>query len=319
MKSKYKVEKISQELAFKIWSKSPNSSIFNNPQFLSFYEGSIFFGAYKGDELLCCWPILLNNDEFKIPDFFYYLGPFWSNKFDKIPNHSKFSLTNDIYNCYINKFINKFKKIHFQLHYSLNDIRAFDWFNYNLNDSKKFLIKNRYTALIKNLKSKKPDKLLSDYRYVRRYEIKNFDNHKKNIIISDLNSTDAVDLYLENNYNADKNKDDQIKKDILKLIDISKKGYGDTISYKEKKTNKLVMFSLVLFDNSSVNLLINCATNEWKKKGIMAWSLNEKLKTYQKKYDIFDFNGANSPNRGDDKHSYGAKESLFFDLKYNIR
>ena len=43
------------------------------------------------------------------------------------------------------------------------------------------------------------------------------------------------------------------------------------------------------------------------------------IKIYQKKYDIFDFNGANSPNRGDDKHSYGAKENLFFDLKYNIK
>ena len=84
---------------------------------------------------------------------------------------------------------------------------------------------------------------MSDYRYVRRYEIKNFDNHKKNIIISDLNSTDAVDLYLENNYNIDKNTDDQTKNDILKLIDISKKGFGDIISYKEKKTNKLKKYT----------------------------------------------------------------------------
>ena len=80
---------------------------------------------------------------------------------------------------------------------------------------------------------------------------------------------------------------------------------------------EVFLFSLVLFEKSSVNLVINCANKDWKKNGIMAWSLNEKLKIYGKKYDIFDFNGANSPKRGDDKHSYGAKESLFFELIYN--
>ena len=34
------------------------------------------------------------------------------------------------------------------------------------------------------------------------------------------------------------------------------------------------------------------------------------------KFNSFDFNGANSPLRGDDKHSYGAEEKLYFQLKY---
>ena len=229
MKSKYKIKKITQELGHKVWSKSSNSSIFNNPNFLSFYKGNEYFGAYKGDELYCCWPALIKNDQFIVPDFFYYLGPFWSYKFDEIPNHSKFSLTNDIYNCYLDFFVKKFKKIHFQLHYSLKDIRAFDWFNYNLDDSKKFLIKSRYTALINDLKIKSEEKLLSDYRYVRRYEIKNFIDYKKNLTLSDFNSTDVIDLYLENNYYNDQDKNEKIKKNILKLIDISKKGYGDIV------------------------------------------------------------------------------------------
>ena len=105
---KYKIKKISKEISYKVWQKSKNSSVFNNPNFLSFFNGSEFFGAYKGDELFCCWPALIEDSEFKIPDFFYYLGPFWSEKFNKTPNHSKFSLTNDIYNCYIDTFVSIF-------------------------------------------------------------------------------------------------------------------------------------------------------------------------------------------------------------------
>ncbi len=314
---KYKIKKISKEISYKVWQKSKNSSVFNNPNFLSFFNGSQFFGAYKGDELFCCWPALIEDSEFKIPDFFYYLGPFWSEKFYKTPNHSKFSLTNDIYNCYIDTFVEKFKKIHFQLHYSLTDIRTFDWYNYGLKSSKKFTIKNRYTALLSNLQSKKSEDLLSNYRYVRRYEIKNFDKFKENIIITDASVSDAADLYLNNYHSSNKKEIDNTKRNIVKLIDISKKGYGEIIAYKEKKTNKLIMFSLVFFDKLNVNLLINCANREWRNKGIMAWSLNEKLNIYKNKFNIFDFNGANSPNRGDDKHSYGAEEKLFFELKYD--
>ena len=43
-----------------------------------------------------------------------------------------------------------------------------------------------------------------------------------------------------------------------------------------------------------------------------------KVIKYLKKYnfDTLDFNGANSPNRSDDKHSYGTDYKLYFQLKY---
>ena len=61
----------------------------------------------------------------------------------------------------------------------------------------------------------------------------------------------------------------------------------------------------------------NIEANEiWKKKGIMAWGLNNLFYKYVGKYKYFDFNGANSPLRGDDKHSYGSYEKLYFQLEY---
>lgn len=48
----------------------------------------------------------------------------------------------------------------------------------------------------------------------------------------------------------------------------------------------------------------------------MAWGTNNLINDYVGKFKYFDFNGANSPLRGDDKHSYGASEKLYFQLDY---
>ena len=52
-----------------------------------------------------------------------------------------------------------------------------------------------------------------------------------------------------------------------------------------------------------------------EKKGIMSWAINNAIKTTKdNKLEIFDFNGANSPMRGDNKHSFGAKSTMYFKL-----
>ena len=43
---------------------------------------------------------------------------------------------------------------------------------------------------------------------------------------------------------------------------------------------------------------------------------NSILQSKQDGKEIFDFNGANSPKRADDKHAYGADEFPFFCLEY---
>ena len=49
--------------------------------------------------------------------------------------------------------------------------------------------------------------------------------------------------------------------------------------------------------------------------GLVAWAIrNQIMMAKSCGLDVFDFNGANSPSRGDDKHSYGAKAALFFEI-----
>ena len=142
-----------------------------------------------------CWPIFLNDKkQIDTPDFFYYFGPYWSKKILSKQEHSNFSTTQEVYNNFIKFFTKKYKKMNFELNYSFQDIRAFDWWNFN--SKKKFKIYPRYSAIITDLNNKSEEDLLKSYRYVRRYEIKKFNLIQELLTAkTDVSFNELSDLY----------------------------------------------------------------------------------------------------------------------------
>ncbi len=314
---KYTIKSIDLSEAIKIWDTSPNACIYNSPSFLNNFNNIRFIAVSKGNEVMCCWPIFSYEKKMIIPNFFYYFGPFWSKKITEQSVHSWLSTSSNVYLKFIDFFSKNFEEINFQLHYTLLDIRIFDWWNYESKNKKKFKIAPKYSAIIDLSKKKNLKEIMSDYRYVRRYEIKNFIEMQDKLENCDQDIEKMCALYLNNNsqkYN--KNQEKSLKNDIENICNLANKGFGKINCFKEKKTNLLIYFNVVLFDKNSVHLVLNSCENKWKKLGIMAWGTNNLLNYYVNKFDKFDFNGANSPLRGDDKHSYGALEKLYFQLKY---
>ena len=313
---KYKIKSINFSEAIKVWESSPNACIYNNPTFLKNYKNIEFLAALKGNEIMCCWPIFNSEKKMIIPNFFYYFGPYWSKRIAEQPKHSWLSTSSHIYSKFIDFFLQNFNEVNFQLHYSLLDIRIFDWWNYESKNKKRFKITPKYSAII-NLSKKNLKKIMSDYRYVRRYEIKNFIEMQDKLETCNQDIEKMCNLYLNNSSaKYTKNEEKNLRDDIQTLCNLANKGFGKISCFKDKKTNQLIYFSVVLFDNNSVHLVLNSCEKKWKKIGIMAWGINNLLNDYINKFNSFDFNGANSPLRGDDKHSYGAEEKLYFQLKY---
>lgn len=313
----YSIRKIKEDTATKIWENSPNSTIFNNPFFLKHYNDIEIYGVYKGEELWCCWPIKIETKtQITTPSFFYYFGPFWSSKILELPNHSWLKYSSEVYEIFIKTFTKKFKIINFDLHYSLDDVRIFDWWNYN-SSNPKFEIFPRYTAVIDQLKLKSESQISREYRYVRRYELKHFEKYKKNLEEYEINLDDLLYLYFDTVKIEEKNKKKQIINDISLIFKIAKSEHGKILSYRSKDTKKIICIMILLFDKKSSHLVISLAEKEWKKKGIITWATHKSIiYSKNKNMDIFDFNGANSPLRGDSKHSFGSKGKLFFNLKY---
>jgi hypothetical protein len=305
--------------SYKIWKQSPNASIYTNPEFLSNLKNIKYYSVYNGEEPLCCWPVHLSeNEHLNIPDFFYYFGPFWSKIILETPNHSWLSKSSKVYECFLETLTKKYKKINFQFHYSLSDVRIFDWWNYNTKKNK-FDIKVKYTALINQLKIKNEKEILSNYRYVRRYEIKNFKENESKIYLSDEISVDElIKIYFDTiKEKYSKKYEQSLIEKLIFLHNMCEKKFGKIYAYREKKSNKLICLILILLDKNSAHLVLNLSTKDWKSENIMSWAIHKLILSVKSlDIDVLDFNGANSPKLGDDKQSYGCMTKTYFDFYF---
>jgi len=190
---KYILKKISNEKALQIWNDSSNATIFTNPNFLKLFKKNYYWlCAFKGEEEICAWPLLIKKKNLIIPNFFYYFGPIWKN-YDSIKNHSWLSLSKNIYELFLDYFDKNFKKIDFQLSYNLQDVRIFDWWKYGKKKGK-YNINPRYSALIENLDKKDQTQILSEFRYWRRREIKILSTFKDIVLKDDLEIKEIFNL-----------------------------------------------------------------------------------------------------------------------------
>ena len=312
---KYKLKKITEKEALNIWHNSSNSTIFTNPNFIKLFNSDCeWLCAFKGEEEICAWPLLIKKKNLIVPNFFYYLGPLWKN-YEKIKNHSWLSLSKNIYELYLEYFDKNFKKVDFQLSNNLLDVRVFDWWKYEKKKGR-YNIKPKYSALIENLDKKDDDQILSNFRYWRRRETKILYNHKNIVESNNIKFEELSNLYRNIVYKKKKKLNKEILQDLKSIYKAVENGFGKFVCFREN--NILQSFSLLLFDNDNAHLALTLTADKYKKQGLSAMNIFSCIKIskhHGKKF--FDFNGANSPDRGDDKHSYGAKFKLFFEINKN--
>jgi hypothetical protein len=316
--NKYSISKISSESAGHFWINSPQSSVFTHPKVLDELAKEVHWWAVtKGQETQCIWPVTLNAKRKPfIPPFSYWQGPMWTKKAYNHPSHKTLSLKTAVYELFIETFIDNYGSIKASLHPSILDVRVFDWWNYTNSEKPKFSIKPRYTAIIGDLQvNSKP--IEKSYRSNRRRELIKFKKINELVFFNSSCSEEELILFYCDTLKINRS---QIEKSLISLLKVVKSGFGWIQTTRKKCDSSLCGLILILSDEDQANLVLNLATTEFRDKGLMAGSITKALKTTQKKgLCCFDFNGANSPFRGDDKHSYGAKPILYFDLEYNIK
>lgn len=315
--SKYSISLIDIDEVKKFWKYSPNSNAFNNPEIISFFDFKFdWWQVKKGEEAVCIWPVCLKSkNQVIIPDFFYYFGPMWFKDLEKVPNHSWLALSKNVYEIFIEKFISQYDSIIAQLPIGLLDVRIFDWWNYHEKDKNRFFITPKYTAQIKDLDKLDMGEIKLNFRYWRRNELKKMEQNKKQIKKCNNYSLDEI-LKLYSKITGESIEASK-SKSINSLIQLVKNNYGEIICYRDIKKNYIASFMLLLFGKKESNLILSLVDNDWKKLGLGAYSIVESIYiTKKRNLNLFDFNGANSPNRADDKHSYGATNQLFFEINY---
>ena len=222
-----------------------------------------------------------------------------------------------VYEGLIALMIQRYGNIHAQMPLGMQDIRVFDWWNYHERQKPKFIIKPRYTACIHGVQSLSEEEILCRFRNKRRQVLRNIIKHGAPQKSDFWKESEIVDLYMDVMRGQKEAVSTRCLENIRALCSLVDLGRGELIVFRNKQ-NEILSAGLLLYGKNVANLVLCLTSQRWRDEKITVWTMYSMIIAGKAKgMDVIDFNGANSPSRADDKHSYGAKAELFFELQYN--
>lgn len=312
------INQISRELALSFFQANRAGTAFHHPDVADSLGDEIeWWQVNKGSEPFQLLPVSRGPDgRATVPNFSYYFGPYWSDAFSERPESSKFSDSQKIYKSVLYHLSQRYSSFQIELSQSDTDIRSFLWWNHD-NLRPQLLITPRYSAVIRNLQEKTPDFLVQNFRELRRREIKKAERSKK---FSSSNSFDwrDVELIYEETISRSENKSNsaQISESLRRLKLLAGSSLARSQAIIDTETGTLASFVFTLRSKGVTNLVLSLTHSDYRNSGVGALSIRQAIFSAKQSGDSsFDFNGANSPKRGDDKHSYGAGPALYFQLE----
>ena len=314
MTKKYYIKKLKNLDNWKKFEQnSPQSNIFSSKEFLEDFKKNIdLYSISKGSELKCLVYFFRKDNEILSDPVIYSGILFGPQKNQKNCRYiaEKFNLKKII----IEEILGNYSKVDFNLHYNVEDIRPFLWFNYNLPNKPKFIVDVRYTALI-NLKNKTKTEIFNDFDDVKQRDIKKCTENL------DITFDFETDLYRLKKFYIDtmnKNNGEFSKKNLDKMIKFMEKislaglGFQTNVYFKSNPIYSIFFstcnnVACYLYGAGDVN-------NQDRISGTFClWrSIENCLK---KKIQHIDLEGVNSPNRGSFKITFGSFLKTYYNLK----
>jgi hypothetical protein len=322
MSDLYHFAKVGEEDATRFWKDTPWASIFTSPDYLVAFADAVDYWVltYRGNQVYY-WPVPLDSKGAPTrPSYSYYCGPCPSSGWLSLPCHRQYNLQQTAMNVMIQSLLKSYGSLALSLSTHQTDVRPFDWWNYHGPPETRFCISPRYSAVIDLKRFENDQSLLLSYRYCRRNEI-----YRTRKLGSFVESTDVVfqhvvDTYAETtNSSLSPDSYDTMRRDIKHLMELVAKGHGFVTQLHSKENDAtFAYFSLVLVAKGCANLVLSLTPKSFRYTGVAALGTHTTIMKAKTEWaaHTFDFNGANSPNRGDDKHSYGAVPALYFDINY---
>jgi Acetyltransferase (GNAT) domain len=310
------IDCVSNSEALVFWNTSPHATAFTRPETLEALAHKVdWWIVRKGDKPMCLWPICTNNKgAVYLPNFTYSVGPMLSAEALATPLHRRFSYDLTVFEALLEKLTLTYGELRASLPIGLDDVRAFEWWNYHEPHKGRLQIAPRYTAVIDQLQARSIDEVTSAYREVRRQELRKAERREDLIVSASCRAEEIISIYSNTMNRQNGTTGDQNAEDITKLVEIADRGGGYVIALRTT-SGSVAQVVLVLDAKGKANLVLNNASETFRTQAIAARLVTLAIaQARQRGNTVFDFNGANSPRRGDDKHSYGARAQLYFDI-----
>ena len=318
--SKFSFDLVDETMARSFWDDSPYANVFTHPHVLSRCGGAVdWWMAWKRNRPICLWPVCRPDGiTVGLPGFFYYVGPMWSQSSHEIPVHSRMPDSTSVYEGFIVRLLERYGTIHAQLPLGLDDVRMFDWWNYHEPEKPRFSIQPCYTACIRGLQSLTSEGIQAAFRRVRQQELRQARAWLSLERAVDWTSEDLTNLYGEVMGLQNIAVTSATKNQVATLVGLVTEGMGEVVAFRDAESGQLTSAMILLYAKGVANAVLGMTARQFRRGGrVEAWTIYHAiLAARDSGADVFDFNGANSPARGDNKHSYGAAAELFFEIRY---
>jgi hypothetical protein len=310
-----------QDLWDRFVASSPQGAVFCSSHFLAACDADVDYWMLERNGVAkIAMPVVHRSGEPWSPPFSYYLGPMLAPEIDDLPIHRKAGWLQSAMAELLQALAQHYDAFILEMHHTLDDVRAFDWFNYHAPESGRCKIEPRYTGLVDLTVTQSVDELLRQGRKDRRQDRRRAE--EAGLVMRHSRDVDDIELLIElyaetfQRQGLETNPDD-----IDALVSISnaalKNGFGEFIVIEDVNAKALAT-QLCLMDQRSAHAVANASRSEALNSGASALACLGFVNTALREgLRWADFNGANSPDRADFKHSFGAAPALYFSIAWS--
>lgn len=305
--------------ALRFWKSSPHATVFNKPAIAKRFSTSVrWFVAMKGLAPYILWPVATNEKgTMANPAFSYYFGPMWSGEAWAKSITSRMSDAQHCYGALMQHLVNMFSSLEFELHPTNLDVRFFDWWNYGEAKSPRFSIEPRYSAVIENLESQSDELLLANMRKWRRIEVRRARSESRFVTTDSVSPDLFLELRGETFASQGEVESESERASLGTLFSMLDSGEAFATGVVDTESGETIAANLTLDGRDVSNLVLSVLRSSHRSLGVGPFATYSAIVSARDRgMKTFDFNGANSPRRGDDKHSYGAQPQLYFRLRF---
>lgn len=311
MSLKYNLQQATSSEWNEFHSESAQESAFTTSDFLeSFGYKLTFFFVSKGQEKVAGLPALTAGETIIIPPFSIDAGIHYSRLIE-LKEHTKNGIMHKVNEILAEELFSKFKKVSFNNHFTVLDVRAFDWFNYpNHSSLGGYSIRVLYTSHL-NLKMGLDR---NSYSQLRRRDLKTA--AVSGISVEASNNIEELNRLHNLTFLRQGIERSPHEEQILKNITSNtiKSGKGKLYICKRDKIGVSAIFCLV--HKEKAYYLFGANDPEFRETGAATFCMDFAIQDliYNNKIQLFDFVGVNSPNRGAFKLSFGGSVVPYYQI-----
>jgi hypothetical protein len=307
------VERIGPEQALAFWTGATRTTVFTHPEVLARTSREVrWWLATESGEPAWVWPVCVHADgRVAPPELCYYVGPFRVSHPDRSPRRR---LMRDVavQQALLNALSREYGRLAWSTMPGEHELRPWLWYG---GEGRHPVAYPRYTAVLDALGSATTEDLLRRFASDRRSDIR-LAAGKQPVLLPPARMGRIKELYRDTlAATGAAEVADRRLAEVEALAKLAEDGHGRVMTFGMGEDGIERAVWIVLFAKGRACEVLGASDHAWRDSRLNAYGrLHCILAAQAMGADRYDFTGANSPQRGSDKHSYGAEPELFFDL-----